>query len=87
MNTDAPPRIDETAYPDPIENRLLAALPETEWLSWRSQMERVEMPLGPEELSFYDETMHRIVEPGTFEVMVGGSSADVKKARLEVVAP
>ncbi len=51
------------------------------------ETKRVEMALGPEELSFYDETMHRIVEPGTFEVMVGGSSADVKKARLEVVAP
>jgi beta-glucosidase len=51
------------------------------------ESKRVEMTLGPAELSFFDETMHRIVEPGTFEVMVGGSSADVKKARLEVVAP
>ncbi len=51
------------------------------------ESKRVEMPLGPEELSFFDESMQRVVEPGTFEVMVGGSSADVKKAHLEVVAP
>jgi beta-glucosidase len=49
--------------------------------------ERVDMDLGPNELSFYDETMKRVVEPGGFEIMVGGSSADVKKAHLEVVAP
>ena len=46
MNTDAPPNIDETVYPDPAGNRLLAALPETEWQRWRSQLECVEMPLG-----------------------------------------
>jgi beta-glucosidase len=47
---------------------------------------RVELPLGPEELSFYDESMKRVVEPGRFEIMVGGSSADVKKVPLEVTA-
>jgi beta-glucosidase len=49
--------------------------------------ERVEMDLGPNELSFYDETMKRVVEPGGFEIMVGSSSADVKKVHLEVIAP
>ena len=51
------------------------------------ESKRVEMPLGPEELSFYDETNMRVVEPGAFDVMVGGSSADVQKTRLEVIAP
>ncbi|MBN1480828.1 glycoside hydrolase family 3 C-terminal domain-containing protein [candidate division KSB1 bacterium] len=36
----------------------------------------VEMVLTPEKLSFYDENMQRIVEPGEFEVMVGSSSVD-----------
>jgi len=47
---------------------------------------RVELPLGPAELSFFDDTAKRVVEPGAFEIMVGGSSADVQRARLEVVA-
>jgi CRP-like cAMP-binding protein len=32
--------------PDPKRNHLLAALPETEWLRWRPQVEKVDMPLG-----------------------------------------
>jgi beta-glucosidase len=50
------------------------------------ESKRVEMTLGAEELSFFDETNRRVVEPGGFDVMVGGSSADVQKARLEVTA-
>jgi beta-glucosidase len=46
----------------------------------------VEMPLGPDELAFYDEHMKRIVEPGRFEIMVGGSSATVQKVNLDVAA-
>ncbi len=46
---------------------------------------RVELPLGPAELGFYDVNMKWVVEPGRFEVMVGGSSADVKKTALDVV--
>lgn len=45
---------------------------------------RVEMTLGPEDLSLLDERLRRVVEPGMFDVMVGGSSADVKTAQLEV---
>jgi hypothetical protein len=30
--------------------------------------------------------MHRVVEPGTFTLMVGGNSVDVTTAKLEVVA-
>ncbi len=44
----------------------------------------VEFTLGPEALSFYDEEMRPVVEPGKFDVMVGGSSADFKKTVLEV---
>lgn len=31
---------------DPLENHLLAALPEAEWARWASQLEVVDMPLG-----------------------------------------
>jgi len=37
-------------------------------------------------LAFLDRGMRRVVEPGTFDVMVGGSSAAGKSAVLEVVA-
>jgi len=50
------------------------------------EAKRVELPLGFDELSFFDEHMKRVVEPGRFEVMVGGSSTDVKKTNLDVVA-
>jgi beta-glucosidase len=43
--------------------------------------------LGPEELSFYDQRMQRVVEPGTFTVFVGGSSADTRQARFAVEEP
>jgi len=48
------------------------------------ESKRVELPLGPAELSFIDEKMRRTVEPGSFEVMMGGSSADITKTTLEV---
>jgi beta-xylosidase len=51
------------------------------------ESKRVEMTIGPEELSLFDASMKRVVEPGGFEVMVGGSSVDVQKARLDVIAP
>ncbi len=51
------------------------------------ESKRVEMNLGPAELSFFDAAHKRVVEPGGFDVMVGRSSVDVQKTRLEVVAP
>ena len=36
----------------------------------------VELVLTPEKLSFYNEEMHKVVEPGEFEIMVGSSSVD-----------
>ena len=35
-------------------------------------------------LSFYDVRMKRVVEPGRFEMMVGGSSDNVKRVNLDV---
>jgi beta-glucosidase len=43
--------------------------------------------LGASELSFFDAKMDRVVEPGVFEVTVGGSSVEGKTARFEVVRP
>jgi beta-glucosidase len=45
----------------------------------------VEFTLGPDELSFLNRDMHRVVEPGIFTLMVGGNSVDVTTAKLEVV--
>jgi beta-glucosidase len=45
----------------------------------------VEFTLGPEELSFLNRDMHRVVEPGTFTVMVGGNSIDLTNIKLNVV--
>ena len=46
----------------------------------------VEFQIGTEQLSFLNEKMQRVVEPGLFELMVGASSVDVQTIRLEVVA-
>ena len=46
----------------------------------------VEFTLGPDALSFYNEEMRRVVEPGLFDVMVGGNSVDFTKTVLEVVS-
>ena len=45
----------------------------------------VEFRLAPDQLSFLNETMQRVVEPGIFEIMVGGSSTEVLTVKLEVV--
>jgi beta-glucosidase len=48
---------------------------------------RVKFTLGPPDLGFYDVNMKWVVEPGRFEIMVGGSSAAVKKTTLDVSPP
>ena len=45
----------------------------------------VKFSLAPEGLSILDTEMHRVVEPGAFDVMVGPSSAQTQTASLEVV--
>ncbi len=46
----------------------------------------VTFTITPDKLSFLDLNMNRVVEPGTFEIMVGPSSAKYQKAKLEVIA-
>ena len=44
----------------------------------------VEFRITLDKLSFLDLTMQRVVEPGTFQIMVGGSSARTASVKLEV---
>jgi hypothetical protein len=44
----------------------------------------VTFDLGPEHLAYHGPDLKRVVEPGKFQVMVGGSSAAVKTVGLEV---
>ena len=46
----------------------------------------VTFTLTPDDLAFHDTEMRRVIEPGTFTVFVGGSSADVREARFEMTA-
>ena len=66
---------------NPKENRLLAALPETEWQRWRTQLEHAHMPLGA---VLYESggTMSHVHFPTTaivslLYVMENGSSAEI----------
>lgn len=47
----------------------------------------VEFPISADTLSFIGIDMKSVVEPGTFEVMVGGNSETQNKAELEVIQP
>jgi len=44
----------------------------------------VEFTLGPDELSYLNRDMRRVVEPGTFTIMVGGNSVDLIETKLNV---
>ena len=44
----------------------------------------VSFPIGREQLQFLDESMKLTVEPGQFELMVGGSSKTTQSIMLEV---
>jgi beta-glucosidase len=46
----------------------------------------VTFDLGPEHLSYHGPDMRRVVEPGRFQVLVGGSSDGLRGVGLEVVA-
>ena len=45
----------------------------------------VDFTLTPEDLSLIDVNMNRVVEPGTFDLMVGANSAETTSIALEVV--
>jgi beta-glucosidase len=45
----------------------------------------VEFKLGPNELSYLNRDMQRVVEPGKFEVMAGGNSVGLITVTLNVV--
>ncbi len=50
-----------------------------------NQTKTVTFTITPQKLQFYNREMKRVVEPGTFQIMVGGNSVDLMKATLEVV--
>jgi CRP-like cAMP-binding protein len=65
----------------PLANRLLAALPAAEWARWRTQLERVDMPLG-EVLYESGATLSHVYFPTTsivslLYVMEDGPSAEI----------
>jgi beta-glucosidase len=45
----------------------------------------VTFEIGPEQLAYHGPDMKRVVEPGRFDVMVGGNSVDVSTVALDVV--
>lgn len=44
----------------------------------------VSFSIGPQELQFYNREMKRVVEPGTFKIMVGPNSVDLTSVTLDV---
>jgi len=44
----------------------------------------ISFSVGPEELRFYNREMKRVVEPGTFKIMVGPNSVDLTSVSLDV---
>jgi beta-glucosidase len=50
------------------------------------QTKTVQFSLGFDGLSFLNRDMHRVVEPGTFKIMVGGNSVDLIDSTLTIVA-
>jgi beta-glucosidase len=44
----------------------------------------IEFEITPDQLAFLDQQMERRVEPGVFDLMIGGSSAQVQTVQLEV---
>ncbi|HEY0461771.1 MAG TPA: glycoside hydrolase family 3 N-terminal domain-containing protein [Pyrinomonadaceae bacterium] len=49
------------------------------------QTKTVRFTVTPAKLQFYNREMKRVVEPGTFQIMVGGNSVDLINQTLEVV--
>jgi beta-glucosidase len=49
------------------------------------QTQTVRFELRPDDLAFHDRELRRVVEPGTFTLWVGGSSAATLQARFRVI--
>jgi beta-glucosidase len=50
------------------------------------EKKNVQFTIHTDQLAFYGLDMKRVVEPGMFNVYVGGNSVDVLGAQFEVVA-
>ncbi len=50
----------------------------------KGETKHVEFLLTPEELAIWNRDMQRVVEPGEFEVMVGGNLTDLKTTKFKV---
>jgi beta-glucosidase len=47
----------------------------------------VKFELKPEDFSLLDKDMNRVVEPGTFQILIGSSSEDIRlKKSIELIA-
>ncbi len=44
----------------------------------------IRFEVGPEHLAYHDPALRRVVEPGQFALMIGGSSADLQQVILDV---
>lgn len=51
----------------------------------KGETKMVEFVLTSEELAIWNRDMKHVVEPGEFEVMIGGNSMDVQKIKFEVL--
>lgn len=49
------------------------------------QTKTVTFKITPQKLQYYNREMKRVIDPGTFQIMVGGSSVDLMTQALEVV--
>jgi beta-glucosidase len=45
---------------------------------------QVEFKLGWDDFALWDERLHHVVEPGTFEIMAGPDSVSLKTASLQI---
>jgi len=50
------------------------------------QAQTIEFEITPDQLSFLNAQLERVVEPGRFDLMVGGSSEKIQVVQLEVTA-
>lgn len=51
-----------------------------------NETKKVVFKITPAKLAFYNREMKRVVEPGMFQIMVGGNSVDLMNVKLEAAA-